>query len=140
MIGKTIEEISIEDFYEEAIYVDEESVITYADLTGDHNPIHENELYAKQTIFQNRIVHGMLLGGYISKILGTDFPGEGCIYLKQEMTFLKPIYIGEYITIRVEVLEKNVHKNRVTLLTQCFNKRGEKCVDGRAVVLPKKTG
>ena len=137
-IGKTIEEISVGDFYEELFYIDEENVITFANLTGDHNPIHENEIYAKQTIFQSRIVHGMLLGGYISKVLGTGFPGEGCIYLKQEMTFLKPVYINEYITIRVEVLEKNVSNNHVILLTQCFNKNGEKCVDGKAIVLPKK--
>ncbi len=135
--GRTIEEINVGDFYEESRYVDEESIITYADVVGDHNPIHENGIYAKQTIFQNRIVHGMLLGGYISKILGTDFPGEGSIYLKQEITFLKPVYIGEYITIRVEALEKNISKNRVVLSTQCFNNKGIKCVDGRAIVLPK---
>ncbi len=135
--GRTIEEINVGDFYEESRYVDEESIVTYADVVGDHNPIHENDIYAKQTIFQKRIVHGMLLGGYISKILGTDFPGEGSIYLKQEITFLKPVYIGEYITIRVEALEKNISKNRVVLSTQCFNNKGIKCVDGRAIVLPK---
>lgn len=137
LTGKTIEEINVGDFYEESRLIDEESIITYADVVGDHNPIHENDIYAKQTVFQNKIVHGMLLGGYISKVLGMDFPGEGCIYLKQEMMFLKPVYIGEFITIRVEVLEKNTNKNFLILSTQCFNHKGVKCVDGRATVLPK---
>lgn len=136
MTGKTIKEINVGDLCEELFYIDEKALITYADLTGDYNPIHWNDIYAKQTFFKNRIVHGMLLGGYISKVLGTVLPGEGCIYLKQEMIFLKPVYVNEYITIRVEVLSKNVTKNHVTLLTQCFNRNGEKCVDGKAVVLP----
>lgn len=138
MTGRIIEEISVGDFYEESFYVDEDSIMIYAGVTGDHNPIHENDVYARQTVFQNRIAHGMLLGGYISKVLGMGFPGEGCIYLKQEMTFLKPVYIGEMITVRVEALEINISENRVTLSTQCFkNNKGIKCIDGRAVVLPK---
>lgn len=135
MTGKKIEEINVGDFHEETFYIDEKSILAYADLTGDHNPIHKDEMYANQTLFQHRIAHGMLLGGYISKVLGTDFPGEGCIYLNQEFTFLKPVYIGEYIKIRVEALEKNRNKNRIILSTECFNTKNEKCVDGRATVL-----
>jgi 3-hydroxybutyryl-CoA dehydratase len=107
-------------------------------VTGDTNPIHLNETYAEGTIFKTRIAHGMLLAGYISALLGNRFPGPGTIYLKQELQFLAPVPIGDTVTIRVEVKELDVPKNRITLRTSCMNQNGVTVLDGLALVMAPK--
>jgi 3-hydroxybutyryl-CoA dehydratase len=87
MIGKTVKEISQGDSAEFAKTVSESDIYLYAGITGDLNPAHINEVYAQQTCFKTRIAHGMLTAGYISAVLGTQLPGAGTIYLKQELKF-----------------------------------------------------
>jgi len=138
MIGKTIHELNIGDSAEFSKTVSESDIYLYAGLTGDLNPAHINEEYARKTFFKSRIAHGMLTAGFISAVLGNKLPGPGTIYLRQELRFLVPVHIGDTITGRVEVLEMEVEKNRVKLRTICINQRGKTILDGEAVVSPPK--
>jgi 3-hydroxybutyryl-CoA dehydratase len=138
MTGKTIHELCIGEFAELAKTVSESDIYLYAGLTGDFNPAHINEEYAKKTFFKTRIAHGMLTAGFISAILGTKLPGPGTIYLKQELTFLAPVRIGDTITARVEVIELIPEKNRVRLKTTCVNQDSTRILDGEALISPPK--
>ena len=138
MTGKTIDEIKIGDAAEFAKTVTESDIYTYAGLSGDFNPAHINEAYAKNTVFETRIAHGMLSAGFISAILGTQLPGTGTIYLKQELKFMSPVKIGDTITAKAEVIEINQEKNRIKLKTTCSNQNNKLVIDGEAVVMPPK--
>jgi 3-hydroxybutyryl-CoA dehydratase len=138
MIGKTIDELRIGDAAEFAKTVSESDVYLYAGVTGDFNPAHLNEVYAKKTHFKTRIVQGMLTAGFISGLLGTGLPGPGTVYIRQELDFLAPVHMGDTITARVEVVEIVKETNRVTVRTTCVNQEGTVVVDGRAVVSPPK--
>ena len=138
MIGKTIDQIKKGDFSEFTKTVSESDIYQYAGVTGDFNPAHVNETYAAKTFFKARIAHGMLSAGFISAILGNHLPGPGSIYIKQELNFLAPVYIGDTITARAEVIEVNTEKNRVTLKTDCFNQDGKAVIEGKAVLSPPK--
>jgi len=138
MLGKTIDQIKIGDYAEFAKTITEADIILFGGITGDLNPAHLNEEYAKNTFFKTRIAHGMLLAGFISASIGTRLPGPGTVYVKQELTFLAPAHIGDTITARVEAAEINTEKNRVVLRTFCTNQRGEIVLDGQALVSPPK--
>lgn len=123
----------------------EKDVKGFADIVGDHNPVHFSDEFARaQNIFTGRIVHGMLLGGLISTVAGTILPGPGSIYLSQTFKFLKPAYIGDTITAKVKVLEayksgKSPTKNIFVFETICFNKDTQQVlVTGEARVLHPK--
>jgi 3-hydroxybutyryl-CoA dehydratase len=113
-------------------------VYLYAGLSGDLNPAHVNEAHAQKTFFKTRIAHGMLSAGFISAVLGMQLPGPGTIYLRQELNFMAPVRIGDTITARVEVIEKNAEKNRLRLRTNCTNQEGKIVIDGEALVMPPK--
>ena len=138
MIGKTIGELKIGDTAEFAKTVSESDIYLYAGITGDFNPAHINEDYAKNTFFKTRIAHGMLSAGFISTVIGTKLPGTGSIYVKQDLRFLAPVRIGDTITARVEIIEIIAEKKRVRLKTTCINQEGIQVLDGEAVVSPPK--
>ena len=138
MIGKTIEELKVGDKAEFAKTVSEADIYLYAGVTGDQNPAHIDEVYASDTFFKTRIAHGMLLGGFISTVLGNRLPGHGTVYIKQELEFLAPVRIGDTVTAQAEVLEIIQDKNRVLMRTTCVNQDGVKVVDGKALVSPPK--
>jgi 3-hydroxybutyryl-CoA dehydratase len=138
MKGKTINEIKIGDTAEFAKTVSESDIYQYAGITGDFNPTHINEDYAKGTFFKTRIAHGMLSAGFISNILGNQLPGPGSIYIRQELNFTAPVRIGDTITARAEVIDISLDKNRVTLKTQCINQDGAVVIDGQATLSPPK--
>lgn len=139
MIGKTIEELKIGDAAEFGKTVTESDIYLYAGVTGDFNPAHLNEVYAKKTHFKTRIAQGMLTAGFVSGLLGIRLPGPGTIYIRQELDFLAPVHIGDTITARVEVIEIMDEKNRAKLRTTCVNQDGTKVLDGIAIVSPPKT-
>jgi len=136
MIGKTIAELSVGDSAQFAKTVSETDVYLYAGITGDFNPAHVDEEYSRKTYFGTRIVHGLLSAGFISTVLGTRLPGPGAVYLRQELTFLGAVKIGDTITARVEVTEIDTVKGRVKLLTTCDNQEGKRVLTGEAVVSP----
>jgi 3-hydroxybutyryl-CoA dehydratase len=138
MIGKTIDQLKAGDTAEFAKTVSEADVYLFAGVTGDLNPAHINEEYARKTFFKTRIAHGMLLAGFISTVIGNKLPGPGTIYVKQELNFLAPAHIGDTITAQVEVKEVVPEKNRVVLHTTCVNQVGTKVLDGEALVSPPK--
>lgn len=138
IIGKSIDQIKVGDSAEFAKTVTETDIYLYAGITGDFNPAHINEAYAKNTFFKTRIAHGMLTAGFISTILGNQLPGPGTIYLKQDLSFLAPVHIGDTITGKVEVLESIPEKNRLRLKTSCANQDGVVVLDGEALVSPPK--
>ncbi len=138
MIGKTIDEIEVGDTAEFTKTVSEADIYLYAGVTGDVNPAHIDEVYASHTFFKTRIAHGMLLGGFISTVLGNKLPGHGTVYMKQDLEFLAPVRMGDTVTARAEVVEVIKEKNRVKLRTTCVNQDGITVVDGEALVSPPK--
>ncbi len=116
-------------------HVTAEDVEAFARVSGDVNPVHLDAEYAAHTRFGKRIAHGMLAVSYISAVLGTRFPGPGTIYLSQNVSFLKPVFLGDTITATVSVSKYRPEKGILTLITECFNQMGEKVVDGQAVCL-----
>lgn len=138
MNGKTIAEISIGQSAEFSKTLSESDIYLFAGISGDLNPFHVNEEYAKNTFFKGRIAHGMLLAGFISTVVGCYLPGPGAIYISQELRFLAPARIGDTITARAVVKEMDADKNRVILQTTCTNQEDTVVVDGKAVVSPRK--
>jgi 3-hydroxybutyryl-CoA dehydratase len=138
MIGKTIEELRVGDRAEFSKTLSESDVYLYAGITGDLNPAHINEEYARKTFFKTRIAHGMLLGGLISGVLGNKLPGPGTIYIRQELDFLAPVRIGDTVTAAVEIVEINLEQKRVKLKTTCVNQEGTMVLKGEALVSPPK--
>ena len=138
MIGKTIDELHIGDAAEFTKTISESDIYLFAGVTGDLNPAHINESYAKNTFFKTRIAHGMLLAGFISGVIGMKLPGPGSIYIRQELKFLAPARIGDTITARVEVIQMQSEKNRITLKTTCTNQENTLVMDGEALISPPK--
>lgn len=114
--------------------ITEQDVVMFAQLSGDNNPMHLDENYAKGTRFGARIAHGAFSFAVISTVLGTQLPGPGTIYMSQTLKFLKPVYFDDTITGTVEITAIRADKGIVTLKTACTNQRGEPVAEGEAVV------
>jgi 3-hydroxybutyryl-CoA dehydratase len=111
-----------------------EEVELFAVLSTDKNPIHLDEEYSATTIFKKRIVHGSFVGSMISSVLGNQLPGNGSIYLAQNMSFKRPVYLNDEITCKVEITEINHEKSIYKLSTNCFNHNNEMVIEGNAVI------
>ena len=138
MTGKTLAELKVGDRAQFAKTVSESDIYLYAGVTGDFNPAHTNEEYAKKTFFKTRIAHGMLTAGFISTVMANHLPGPGTIYLSQSVSFLAPVRIGDTVTAVAEVAELDPERNRVRMKTYCLNQDGIKVLDGEAMVSPPK--
>ncbi len=114
--------------------ISERDVITFAEISGDQNPLHLNAAYAQTTRFGARIAHGALTAGLISAAIGNELPGIGTIYLSQFTKFVKPVYLDDTITATIEITAIRAGKGIVTLKTTCANQRGELVAEGEAVV------
>lgn len=112
-------------------------IYQFAGLTGDFNPMHIDNEFAKDTFFKERIAHGLLTGSFISTVLGMKLPGPNSIYLSQNFKFLAPVKIGDTVKATVTVVEKRDDKKIIKLITQVFNQRMDMVVDGEAVVMKK---
>ena len=118
--------------------ISESDVYGFAGITGDFNGAHINVKEAQSGIFGDRIAHGMLVGSLISTVLGTKLPGNGTIYLEQNIKFLKPVFLGDTITAFVKVEEiLNEKKGIVKLKTYELNQINETVTDGYAIVMYK---
>jgi len=115
--------------------ITDDDIRTFADLTGDHNPVHLDEVYASGTRFGRRIAHGMLTASLISSVLANHLPGRGTVYLSQSLKFVAPVYLDDTVTARVTVTGIREDKPIATLETVCINQRDEPLVKGEAVVL-----
>ena len=117
--------------------ITETDVILYSGITMDINPAQINKEHAKQTIFKKRIAHGMLTAGLVSAVLGTKLPGEGSIYMGQELSFTAPVYFGDTVTATVEIIELVPEKKRVYLSTTCTNQDGTVVLTGKAKIMKR---
>ena len=138
MVGQTVTALKKGDRASFTKTISEADVYLFAGVTGDINPAHLNEEYAKNTFFNGRIAHGMLSAGLISAVIGVQLPGPGTIYSEQTLKFLAPVKIGDTITATVEVAEIDQDKNRVRLITTCKNQDDNLVTKGEAIVLPPK--
>lgn len=125
--GKSFEELEVGMAVSIEHEVSEQDVQDFARVSGDYNPLHMDEEFAKATPFGGRIAHGALTASYISAILGNDLPGPGAIFTDLELKFRRPVRIGDKVTAVAEVQEKIERGNRVVLAVKCE-------VDGKAVV------
>jgi 3-hydroxybutyryl-CoA dehydratase len=117
--------------------IEQEDIDAFARVTGDHNPVHVDEEFAKTTCFGKRIAHGMLTASLISAVLANELPGEGSVYLGQTLQFVAPVFPGDEITARVVVKEIREDKPIVKLETVCVNQRDEVVIRGEATVLSR---
>src|SRR3569832_733016 len=115
--------------------VSDEMIRSFANLTGDTNPVHLDDTYAAGTRFGRRIAHGMIAAGLISATLANDLPGPGTVYLSQTLQFKRPGFPGDTITTTVEVKNVRPDKPIVTLDTTCTNQDNKVVLQGEAVVL-----
>lgn len=113
----------------------QEEVNQFAQVTGDKNPVHTDADYAAKTMFKRPIMHGMLGASLFSKVFGTLFPGEGTIYLKQTLNFLKPMYVDTAYEAVFTVKEVMKDKNRAIVETVIKNPDGQLCTSGEAIIL-----
>lgn len=122
------------------IEITRDLVDSYASLIGDRNPIHLNEDYAKRSSFGKCIAHGMLLSSFFSTVIASEYPGEGSIYLSQDIKFIKPCFVGEWITVKIELIQeiKKVNSTIYKLSTQILNVENEILIEGSATVFLRK--
>jgi len=125
--GYAYEDLEIGMFHETVHTITEGDIQAFAEVSGDFNPLHMDDDFAKTTIFGQRIAHGALTASYISGILGNTLPGPGAIFTSLNMRFKRPVFIGAEVTVRAEVSEMQDKGNRVTLKVTCV-------VDGKPVI------
>ena len=119
--------------------VTDADIMAFAGVSGDTNPIHLHDGFARSTRFERRIAHGMLSASFISAVIGTKLPGPGSIYVSQTLTFQAPVTIGDTVTAVCTITGIDDERRRVTLKTQCL-KGDEVVVDGEATVsVPRRT-
>ncbi|HVY49919.1 MAG: MaoC family dehydratase [Bacteroidota bacterium] len=114
--------------------VSEADINTFAEVTGDKNPVHLDEAYAAKTIFKTRIAHGMLTAGYLSAVFGMELPGPGAIYVSQTLNFRGPVRIGDRVIAKVRVAELFPAKRRARFECVC-TVDGKPVLEGEAILM-----
>jgi len=137
-MGFTIDEMTIGQSASFAKTITEADVYMFAGISGDMNPVHINEEYAKDTMFKKRIVHGILGVSLISTVFGMYLPGPGSIYMNQNVTFKAPVYLGDTIKAICTVKEKIEDKNRVVMESVVLNQSDVVVIAGEAMLMPPK--
>ena len=135
--GYYLEDLSIGMFAETSMVVSADKIETFAELTGDYNPIHMDAEYAATTPFGRRIAHGALSASLISAILGNDLPGPGAIFTELNMRFRKPAFIDDEIVAHAEVVEIKEKYGLVKMKVSC-SVNGKIIIRGTAGVMVEK--
>ena len=128
-------DLKIGDSFSTKKQITDSVVRAFAELSGDYNPIHLDEEFAKTTRFGRRIAHGMISGALISAVLGYEFKERKIVYLSQTMKFVAPVFLDDTVTATATVTNIRADKPVVTLETVCANQQGETVVKGEAVVM-----
>lgn len=128
-------DIKIGDSFSRSRIVTDELVRAFAEVSGDHNPIHLDDEFAKTTRFGRRIAHGMLTGAFISAVMGEELAARKVVYLSQTMKFVKPVFIGDTVTTTSTVKKIREEKGIISMETICTNQDGETVVTGEGVVM-----
>jgi len=136
--GREVHGLYLEDIKlgQTAVYtktVTDADILAFAGVSGDTNPIHLSDDFAKTTMFEGRIAHGMLSASFISTLIGTRLPGPGAIYMSQNLKFLAPVRPGQTVNTRATVTDINHEKARITLHTQCMV-GDEVVIEGEALI------
>ena len=134
MSGKSFAELKQGDTVRWRHEVTSEEVDCFARLSGDVNPLHLDDAFGQEHGFRGRVVHGALVSAFISRVLGTELPGPGCLWLSQSMRFTRPVYVAEPIEVVVRVLHKSESLRTLVLETIVENPRGETVLVGEAKV------
>lgn len=123
------------DIYTEKVRFTQDEVNRFAEITGDNNPIHIDETYAAKTPFGKPIVHGFLAGAVFSKVFGTKWPGEGTIYLFQDMSFRAPVFVERDYTATFKILEVDEAKHRGVVQCILEDSDGKLAISGQAKLM-----
>ncbi len=115
--------------------ISEKDVFAFADASGDFNPLHIDEEYARRSQFGRRVAHGILTAGIISTVLGGEIPGLGTIFTELHIRFLKPVFLGDTIRATATVTEF-ISPKRIRLMVACSNQKGDDVAIGNAIVIP----
>jgi len=135
---KTIDDVNVGDKSSYTKTISESDVYLFAGITGDFNPAHTDAEYMKTTPFGQRVAHGILTTGLISAAISRDLPGPGAILISASSKFTAPVYFGDTVTSRLEIIEKDVAKNRLKLRGVCIKQDGTTVVTGEFVISPFK--
>lgn len=133
--NKTFTEIKVDDQASLARTLTKRDIQLFAILTGDMNPAHLDEQYAKSDLFHQIVGHGMWTGSLFSTLFSMHLPGPGAIYVSQNLRFLRPVHLGDTITAIVKVIDKEETKKHIKFETLCINQKGEKIIAGEAIVI-----
>ncbi len=131
----TYEGIEVGDAFSTTRVVTAEDVRKFAEVTGDDNPIHVDEAYARESRFGQRVVHGVLLLGLISKVLGRDFPGHGSVAVGISCRFLRPVPVGSEVTVEIKISEK-IEKRKYLKVRTYIYLDGKMALGGEGTVIP----
>ena len=131
----TFNSINVGDSKEFDVVIDESLVNNFASMSGDHNPLHMNEEYAKTTNFSKRVCHGMLIASFLSRLVGMHMPGKNSLYFSQTLNFRTPCFLNDKITVKGEVIEKHQTTKIITMKTTITNQFGKTVIDGVAKVI-----
>lgn len=134
MQGFYFDELTVGQTAETSRVVGEADIAAFADVSGDHNPLHLDADYAKTTPFGERIAHGMLSASFISGLIANKLPGSGTIYLSQSLRFRRPVKIGDLVVVRVTIKALDEGRSHATLDTVC-EVNGKAVIDGEALVI-----
>ncbi|GGK78842.1 MaoC family dehydratase [Amphritea balenae] len=132
----TVDELEIGMSVEKQYSINYEDAVRFSELSGDWNPAHHDQAYAANSIFQQRVAHGMFSVIQFSGLMGMELPGLGTLWLKQSVEFLKPAFFDQNYRARVCVTAIEKETNTVTLATECFDQSGELIIRGEARVKP----
>jgi 3-hydroxybutyryl-CoA dehydratase len=119
--------------------VTETDIAFFAAISGDFNPVHVDAEWAKDSLFGGRVAHGPLTLALAAGVLGMELPGVGTIAVTNHIDYRRPVYVGDTITTRAEISERDVERNRVKVALTWMNQDGELVADGYAVVMPPKS-
>jgi acyl dehydratase len=125
---------------ERSMRVSDEQIEAFAQLSGDRNPVHFDDVFAKRIGFEGHIAHGAVTAALLSAVLGMDLPGPGSVFLEQRVRFLKPVRPGDTITASLEVVRVRADKPIITLAASVTNDGGARVADGELVVLLRDPG
>ena len=139
MAAYCLEDLSLGQSAERTHVVTEADITAFAEVSGDFNPVHMDEVFAATTVFKGRIAHGMLSAAYISALIAGELPGAGSIYMSQSLRFRRPVRIGDEVTTQVSITAIDEAKARVTLATVC-SVADKVVLDGEALVMAPRRG
>jgi len=130
-----LEDIQVGDSRKFTVMISDSMIDKFADISGDYNPLHMDQEYAKAAKFQNRVVHGMLLSSLFSRLIGMHIPGKNALYFSQSLKFVNPCFPNENITVEGLVIGKSIATRLITIKTTAVDRNNKLLIEGEAKVV-----